>query len=127
MQPLNFASKLHEVIVTFASVMKFFSLILSIYILALSLVPCTDGVVNEVCGSEKIELSDSGHSHEHSNHSDDCTPFCTCTCCGSIVTIPPSQYFWSPTIIVCSSYLFPYSLNYSFDYVEGTWHPPAFC
>lgn len=97
------------------------------YILALSLVPCTDGVVNDVCGSQKIELSDSGHSHEHSDHSDDCTPFCTCTCCGSVIVVPSSQEFGNHFILFVSTYLFPYSFDYSFDYVEGVWHPPTYC
>ncbi|WP_319946481.1 DUF6660 family protein [Mangrovimonas aestuarii] len=58
--------------------MKYLTFILSFYILALNFVPCGDAVVdsNEV----KIEMSNHGDDHDHSN-ADLCSPFCQCHCC----------------------------------------------
>lgn len=59
--------------------MKYLAFILSIYILALNLVPCEDYAIadNEV----NIEISqniDGDHQH---HGTDVCSPFCICQCC----------------------------------------------
>ena len=57
--------------------MRLFAFILSIIILALSVVPCSD---NDNCNQPTTELSSDHSGHEHQE--DSCTPFCTCSCCG---------------------------------------------
>lgn len=61
--------------------MKFFAYIFSIYILALSVMPCSDA--SNDCRS-KTEVAERADAHSHkSDHNDTCSPFCTCTCCGT--------------------------------------------
>lgn len=61
--------------------------------------PCADGgnFMNE--GKEKNELTKSGHQ-QNDTQQDDCSPFCTCTCCAgfsinhfiaAISSIPPYE------------------------------------
>jgi hypothetical protein len=60
--------------------MRFFKIILAVYIVALSLVPCSDGMGN---GDGIVKIAASAHSNtDHPDHAETCTPFCNCTCCG---------------------------------------------
>lgn len=63
--------------------MKFISVIISIIILALSFVPCTDSISPN---QESQSLSTSHQeSRNHKQHSDFCSPLCVCSCCGTVV------------------------------------------
>ncbi|MDT7827528.1 DUF6660 family protein [Pricia sp. S334] len=61
--------------------MKMLGLILSIYFLALNVLPCQDEPVTE--DSTQTELvQDQGVGHDHSPCTSDlCSPFCGCHCC----------------------------------------------
>ena len=97
--------------------MKWTPFILCLYILALSVTPCTDGS-NDAC-KEKVE------HHDHSEDEDDgCTPFCSCSCCGSLFTFSDvERYFKSSTDI--SERIEFYSSHYFGSFLEEIWHPPA--
>ncbi|MCC6688062.1 MAG: hypothetical protein IT268_03305 [Saprospiraceae bacterium] len=61
--------------------MKIFAFLFSFYILALSVVPCTD---QAGCGfqTEQTDNHSKEEGHHHDSESKDhCTPFCVCTCC----------------------------------------------
>lgn len=105
--------------------MRLFAFILSLYILALSLVPCSDNVAHF---NDHIAVGQSTdhHDHDHSDHSNDtCTPFCSCACCGTIFTMPASQFINPSKLSIPTDYFFHYSFTYSFDFNEGIWEPPA--
>jgi hypothetical protein len=54
---------------------------LSIYLIVLSCLPCTDlEAKSAVHSSQEILLIADNHSHE--KNSDSCSPFCVCNCCG---------------------------------------------
>ncbi|TPN87305.1 DUF6660 family protein [Aquimarina algicola] len=58
--------------------MKYFTLILAIYFLALNGVPCSDtGNINE--DSQVVSLID--YDGEHDQDCELCSPFCHCHCC----------------------------------------------
>lgn len=64
--------------------MKYLSAILSLYILALAMLPCMDKaewcLSTETTG-DRMELAEAGQ-HDHSNDLEDfCSPLCTCSCC----------------------------------------------
>ena len=67
--------------------------ILTIYILALSLAPCSDGgggiveTANHFLGIEHQHVSDHEH-HSNGCGDDTCTPFCVCSCCSMALEIP---------------------------------------
>lgn len=104
--------------------MKIVALILSIYITALSIVPCADGMLQSSLKTD-TSVSASDHDSKHSEHEDDCTPFCTCVCCGSLIVIPHILSFVKQSVVVSTIYQFHYTFDYSFDFKEGVWHPPA--
>lgn len=121
---VNSAILLHQFYTTFVWIMKLTAFILSIFVLSMATVPCTDG---------EDQLSESiseGHLvkpfHQHSESSEDgCTPFCICQCCGTSVIIPTPTVLSNFNKSILFSYSFQYSFNYSCDYSNGVWHPPA--
>lgn len=105
---------------------KFISYILSIYMLALSLVPCSDGMdfMHSDCDTD-TEVVDNSHNHSDHDHEDLCTPFCICACCGSMAMIPTTIDYSGSYAKVPTLCLHNYQSNYSFDYSKGVWHPPT--
>lgn len=99
--------------------MKWITYILLIVISTLALIPCSDGMECQ----QRIEQSSDGHS----DHPDHCTPFCSCTCCGSITTLPTLLKPFQEDLDLGSKYLFHYKKDYSFDYLNSVWHPPISC
>ena len=61
--------------------MKWLIYILSVYLVALSCLPCAD---IEVKGLEHAssEVSANHENHSHDKENDLCPPFCACNCCG---------------------------------------------
>ena len=104
--------------------MKFFAYIFSIYILALSVMPCSDA--SNDCRS-KTEVAERADAHSHKNDTNDiCSPFCTCTCCS--VSANPKFTPFSIKIaklVVVSKLTFP---NREFSFVSNfygnIWRPP---
>jgi hypothetical protein len=104
--------------------MRIFAFILSLYITTLSVVQCADAMPPSSNHSD-IEVSLAENEHNHSDHKDDCTPFCACACCGSIVTLTTVQSLIATKIEISTDYLFYYTSDYSFDYNKGVWRPPT--
>ncbi len=104
--------------------MRIWAFILCIYIAALSIVPCTDGM-SQTSHSSNTELSKAEYDHNHSDHHDSCTPFCVCACCGTMITMPTLQAVVQSRVVISTDCLFQYTFDYSFDYSEGVWHPPS--
>jgi hypothetical protein len=101
--------------------MKFFAVILSLYVLVLTAMPCID-IPNER-NLQKTELSkDLQDNHQH-NDADGCSPFCTCNCCATSFIFegyqpqyncfasPEKQYSYSP----CEEFTSP---------LANIWQPP---
>jgi hypothetical protein len=95
--------------------MNFFKIILAFYIVALSLVPCSDGIGkghDEIANIENSTPSDA----DHPDHAESCTPFCNCTCCGlalltsgdnfsfEIQTFSPIEFFYKNGTALSLSY-----------------------
>lgn len=56
---------------------------LAFYMLAVFLMPCADVFDEEILPNcNKSEQVFSELNHEHSEHTDLCSPFCLCNCCG---------------------------------------------
>ena len=104
--------------------MRIFAFLLSIFITALAIVPCADGMPQSSVDTE-MEVFASEHDHNHSDQKDDCTPFCICVCCGSLIALPSLQPFLNERVAISAESLSRYTFDYSFDYSEGIWHPPS--
>lgn len=74
---------------------KWISLLLSVYLLGLSLWPCQDNhPVHQPGGTSIVQVSATSVPIEHSHHDcHDCSPFCACVCCGAHLSVPPTFTF----------------------------------
>ena len=64
----------------FAS-MKFFTLIMSFFLLYISCLPCGDRLECNAKTEQKISAKTNHQQHKHTSEA--CTPFCTCSCCAA--------------------------------------------
>ena len=81
--------------------MKNLSVLLALYFLSLTAVPCMDrdGEVKDN-HEQTVSISQerSGHSHDHQDTADGCSPFCLCHCCHTHVFITHELALFSPII-----------------------------
>jgi hypothetical protein len=61
--------------------MKSFFLIIGLYMLYLSCLPCGDNREFSTKSEEKVSAAANKKEHQHGR--DTCTPFCTCSCCSA--------------------------------------------
>ncbi|HUM45753.1 MAG TPA: hypothetical protein PLD84_02420 [Chitinophagales bacterium] len=103
--------------------MKLFCYLFSIYILALSVVPCNDPHECENNG-QLVFLSAPDHS-DHSHETESCSPFCICSCCG---TQSISQFvqdcFGNNFPVTASKAHSIYSSVFIVDFFAAIWQPP---
>ena len=106
--------------------------ILSIYMLALSLVPCGDGGGGIVEIAKHFFEVEHSHFSDHVQHSNDCeddncSPFCICSCCSSGMDYPvkPALQLRTPTTLVGTIPSFIPTFISS-PYNHAVWQPPTF-
>lgn len=105
--------------------MKLITVLLSIYILLLSGLPCSDEVD---CAENKTETS---KTNQHTNHQEDtetCSPFCICACCGTNIVL---NFSFSPLISeIAQCFLSEkgkinfYNTSFISDFYGNIWQPP---
>lgn len=105
--------------------MKWINFIVSIYLVALSCLPCGDVATFNIENlSEKLNTAKENHSHEKEN--DLCSPFCNCNCCGTQI----ANYYKVTTInftIVSKSIktqLPSYKSKFISKFYGSIWQPP---
>lgn len=84
----KFATRLHELYSIFVVViirnknlqMKYIAVILSVYVMVLTAIPCND--VHAGTNSATLELAE--QSQNHTSDVDLCSPFCFCHCCQTL-------------------------------------------
>jgi len=103
--------------------MKFFAYIFSIYILALSVMPCSDA--SNDCRS-KTEVAERADAHSHkSDHNDTCSPFCICSCCNTPVNITFDSFSIKVNKPVATSLKIPvFNFFFASNYYGSIWKPP---
>ncbi len=104
--------------------MSFFAHIFTIYILALSLLPCNDVYVEYQNDIAKTELTQP--HNQRTEHNDACSPFCTCSCCSTYVILkfePSLINIFKPDAGTTLKYPIR---NFSFvsAYSGNIWQPP---
>ena len=107
--------------------MKYLSLLLSIYLWALTAVPCSDmpNIEQDNVRYSTISQADTSSEHEHS-HSDICSPFCVCACCQVLIVFPFSPTFTLqvPITNVDMDYNTHYTYKKVMAYYGAIWTPP---
>ncbi|MFK5957973.1 MAG: hypothetical protein QM495_03775 [Lutibacter sp.] len=66
--------------------MKLLVIILSIYTVVLTAIPCDDVFINDI--QQELSITQSSNNVNH-NTFDLCSPFCSCICCASFFTEQP--------------------------------------
>ena len=99
--------------------MKLLTIIFSLYILGLSVIPCADA---EQVSEEFIEYHQTNDDHDHNSEEDFCSPLCVCNCCRTNITI--TQLFsFVPELKVKKEFVDFYRVQQSGP-VFSIWQPP---
>ena len=103
--------------------MKFLAIILSAYMLLLALLPCGDEV--ECMDEERYETAFNDNTRQdHENHSEICSPFCICACCGQVLNVLTTPYFALKPHFSVSSHTAFYKDPYFEIIPIAIWQPP---
>ncbi|MEO8088212.1 MAG: DUF6660 family protein [Bacteroidota bacterium] len=99
---------------------KIFAAVLAAYMLSLFLLPCTGNCNSDEHGSSIAFQATQDH-HEHEN--DNCSPFCLCDCCSTIITVVHSTQLNAFIPSVEKKFCI---LTQSFfsEYSDDCWQPP---
>lgn len=104
--------------------MKLLTLILCIYMLFLPCMPCMD---SDVCiEPATIPVVQSAGQHDHGDEEEACAPFCSCACCGHIVTSNSQALKMVTVKPVAGKRLLSYynSISLPSDSFGNIWQPP---
>ena len=103
--------------------MKYFAFILVFFIGFLLTTPCGDRIsANPI---EQNTTENTKHQGEKEKHSDSCSPFCTCSCCG-VQTIAAEYHTFSTKeiYISISKQIISYNPSVDLGAIKGIWQPP---
>ena len=103
--------------------MKWITIILSVYLIGLSILPCADLEITSTVNASQF-LSEENHSHDKEN--DMCSPFCACSCCGvQVLSYHPHIVFEFPVELFSTSLLAPnYKSVFASSFFGSIWQPP---
>jgi hypothetical protein len=105
--------------------MKIANFILSVYLIALSCLPCADMEVNSLVHSV-AEFASNHTEHSHDKENDLCPPFCICNCCGAqFLSYQPTIIFDFPVVVTLIKIPLPtYKSKFSSNFFGSIWQPP---
>lgn len=119
--------------------MKVFSILFSIYMILLSIIPCGDGNYNFVDQLRTYAGYNTHHDHEGHNHLDDivhseshcgeehCSPLCACACCS--IVLDNTLFIEFPPLREFSHYSNPFNFPHQLSgiAIHDIWQPPILC
>ncbi|MFV8369865.1 DUF6660 family protein [Flavobacterium sp. LB2R40] len=105
--------------------MKWILSILSIYLIALSCLPCADIEVNSPV-HDLAKLAPIDEQHSHDKEKDSCSPFCFCNCCGAQVLSYQSNIPFGFTVVsaMINMQLPTYKSVFASNFFGSIWQPP---
>jgi hypothetical protein len=103
---------------------KAIRLLFALYILALSVYPCSD---KATCSHEKkegIAIVDPNH-HDHKQAEQDiCSPLCICSCCAASVQLTVNYINMPVGIEHATKFVIPYQEKALVNHASSIWQPP---
>jgi hypothetical protein len=102
--------------------MKWLSIILSIYYMLLSTMPCTDA--QECHESNQTIISSLNDHGDHSHEAELCSPFCPCLCCGQFVSFDVNEVALDRIVPPPSRAHGIFKSGFSLDVHLAIWQPP---
>lgn len=110
--------------------MRIHVLLLALYILLLSCLPCGDmkdcSEVRDSVASHASAPAAANHTH-HDNDVEQCSPFCSCICCGQISNWRSSTIIMQPVMRVTPPKILLAALFLQSEYTSAIWQPPKYC
>jgi hypothetical protein len=104
--------------------MKCFTLLFSLYLFALAILPCSDNNDCKYLSTTQAMFS----AFDHSNHHEDiehCTPFCICSCCGQTCCLPLLSIDFSSNIYFkLSQKIAVRQSSFLSELKDSIWQPP---
>jgi hypothetical protein len=101
--------------------MRLLAIILSIYTISLSALPCDDMLI--VDNQQSISISQDLDNHSH-NLLDLCSPFCVCNCCSSNTIEPIHHYKERITEISIKEVGTHFDISFFNNYPSQIYQPP---
>lgn len=105
--------------------MRVFTILFSIYFLALALHPCSDG--HDIAIDEKVKtFVTEHHDHDHDTSHDTCSPLCMCQCCNTPVIVKntsESVVIWNHSYIDKGNITFT-GVIFNSAFYDNIWQPP---
>ena len=105
--------------------MKYLSFLLSIYLLVISILPCSDAHSMDTAAPMRIEQSCADNHEAH--HTDACSPFCVCNCCSTNVSLTINNDVELKTLKPIYFEQIQYvlqTINFHSTYFGNIWQPP---
>jgi hypothetical protein len=104
--------------------MKWIAILLSLYLMALSNMPCADMEVDSAAHKTARFSSETSHSHDKDN--DLCSPFCACNCCGAqVLSYQISETIEFPVAFsIISKVVSNYNFVFTSNFYGSIWQPP---
>jgi len=99
--------------------MRIFALILALYTIALTIVPCND--VHE--GQHNTPMSIEAAQEHHEEDRDMCSPFCLCNCCQGFVIVTAIRHLESASFSSGVDFTLINELVHS-SFSASHWQPP---
>lgn len=114
---------------TIFTLVKLLNLIFSIYLVALSCLPCADMEVNSAAHKDAHEVAKTApnnDSHSHDKENDLCSPFCSCNCCGSQIVsyFKVLSYDFAVVSKNIKTQLPTYTSKFTSNFYGSIWQPP---
>lgn len=103
--------------------MKWLTLIFALYLLLLSCVPC---MCDDIKTSDTTRDTKTNNPAKKKNNDDNCTPFCTCTCCPApaFFHIKADYNTNKPTAFINPMHFTLVDKDYSSYNCHNIWQPP---
>ncbi|WP_425474801.1 DUF6660 family protein [Niabella insulamsoli] len=103
--------------------MKFFALILSVWLIVIALLPCGDHEDTRMQPSVSAQST----NHQQAHHTEHCTPLCSCSCC----SISFSHHALLPelgmAVLAQSKQHTYYACSFYEKTANAIWQPPKAC
>lgn len=99
--------------------------ILSLYLLALAVIPCSDVAYTSTVMQDLVVTSTSGHNDPNNDINDICSPFCQCTCCSITATSKFTSLKLQLAKPAMPSSTYPvWKASFVSNYYGNIWQPP---
>jgi hypothetical protein len=106
--------------------MRFITVIFTVYIMLLAIVPCHCDTANGDCSETKLVSEITADNHTTYKYVDLCTPFCLSSGCvhAPIFFLPCSHVVFNKTAVAIDK-MFVYQGETPVGYHGTFWHPPV--